>query len=161
MKGAGVHPYEKFWIAVAFVFVATFVTVILVAAAKQATGVPDHMEMIDPAAILAGTAGWNPGVTTLPDGTVQVTVTARTWSFLPDKIVIPAGKKVIFRATSSDVIHGFDIVGTNVNMELVPGYVNQVSTVFNAPGDYLLLCDEYCGIEHHTMSMVITVKEGI
>jgi cytochrome c oxidase subunit 2 len=34
---------------------------------------------------------------------------------------------------------------------LVPGYISQFTTVFDTPGDYLLVCHEFCGNGHHAM----------
>jgi cytochrome c oxidase subunit 2 len=155
---SSIDPYEKFWIGVAVLCILGFIVILLWSSFLGILMPPSHMEIIDPTTVLSGNPHWKPGVTTLPDGSIQVVVTARTWSFLPSDITVPANKKIIFRVTSADVVHGFDIVGTDVNLEVVPGYVSQESVVFKTPGKYLLLCDEYCGIEHHTMAGTITVK---
>jgi cytochrome c oxidase subunit 2 len=49
------------------------------------------------------------------------------------------------------VIHGFEIVRSNGQSMVIPGYVSQFTTTFRA-GEYLIACNEYCGIGHHTMS---------
>jgi cytochrome c oxidase subunit 2 len=85
-------------------------------------------------------------------------VTGQTWSFTPDDIELPVGAEATFHATSSDVLHGFMIIGTNVNMMLVPGEVTSETYKFSTPGEYLLLCHEYCGRLHHTMSGKVVVK---
>ena len=64
-----------------------------------------------------------------------------------------------FRITSPDVLHGFQIVGTNVNVTVAPGYVSEVTTTFARPGEYLVVCNEYCGLAHHNMAAVIRVTE--
>ncbi len=61
--------------------------------------------------------------------------------------------------TSKDVIHGFEIPGTNVNMMVEPGYVNSLTTTFDKPGEYTILCNEYCGAGHHMMTARIKVVE--
>lgn len=155
-----VHFYEKIWIGLAVLLCIIFVGSILGTTAASLATPPSHMEMIDPKEVLSNKAGWNPGVQKLPNGDVVVTITARIWSFIPDHIEVPAGKRVTFRVTSPDVIHGFEIAGTNVNMMAVPGYVNQMTTQFKNPGKYLLLCNEYCGIGHHAMSTTIEVKHA-
>ena len=60
--------------------------------------------------------------------------------------------------TSADVTHGFLIVGTNANTMLVPGYVSQFMTTFRQPGEYLIVCNEYCGLGHHLMSAKLVVE---
>ena len=39
---------------------------------------------------------------------------------------------------------------------VVPGYVSQFTTQF-AAGDYLVACNEYCGVGHHTMATRLKV----
>lgn len=99
-----------------------------------------------------------PGVHQTAPGKYDVVVIGQTWSFTPDDIELPAGAEVTFYATSADVIHGFEIAGTRVNMMLVPGEVSTESYTFKRAGDYLLLCHEYCGVLHHTMSGKVIVK---
>lgn len=41
--------------------------------------------------------------------------------FMPDKIVLPVGKKVRVRITSRDVLHNFDLPHFRVKMDAVPG----------------------------------------
>jgi len=45
-----------------------------------------------------------------------------------------------------------------VNMMAVPGEVNEMTYTFDEPAEYLLLCNEYCGIGHEYMATTITVK---
>ena len=71
--------------------------------------------------------------------------------WLPAEATIPADTPVTFRLTSMDVIHGYQIVRTNGQVMVVPGYVSQF-TVSLPVGEYLVACNEYCGIGHHTMA---------
>ena len=75
---------------------------------------------------------------------------------MPGELVIPAETPITFHLTSVDVIHGFQIVRSNGQSMVIPGYVSQFSTTF-APGDYLIACNEYCGIGHHTMAGKLNV----
>jgi cytochrome c oxidase subunit 2 len=65
---------------------------------------------------------------------------------------------VTFRLTSPDVIHGFQIVGTNVNMMIAPGYVNELTVSLPRVGEYLIVCNEYCGLSHHLMQGKLIVE---
>ena len=98
------------------------------------------------------------GVQQTGPGKYQAVLIAQTWAFTPAEIDVPVGADVKFIATSSDVIHGFMIPGTRVNMMLIPGQVSEFDYRFNKPGEYLLLCHEYCGRLHHTMSGKVVVK---
>lgn len=77
-----------------------------------------------------------------------------------DKVVqIPKGSTVHLNVTTKDVVYGFQLVGTNVNMMLEPGYVSTYTNTFKTPGKYTLLCNEYCGTGHHLMAATIEVME--
>jgi len=58
---------------------------------------------------------------------------------------------VTFYVTSRDVIHGFEVVGTNANTMVVPGEVSDITVETDEPQEYGLLCNEYCGAGHHVM----------
>ena len=80
------------------------------------------------------------------------------FSFTPDPIEVPANVRVTFRLTSSDIIHGFQVVGTNANAMAIPGYVTRFTVTFPAPGEYPIACNEYCGLLHHAMVGKLVVK---
>jgi cytochrome c oxidase subunit 2 len=63
---------------------------------------------------------------------------------------------VTFHLTSTDVTHGFEIVRTNGQAMVVPGYISQFTTQF-AAGEYLIACNEYCGVGHHMMAAKLHV----
>ena len=88
----------------------------------------------------------------------MVSVIASLYSFGPDPIEVPANQPVTFRITSSDVIHGFEVVGTNANAMAIPGYVSQFTFTFARPGEYLIACNEYCGTMHHAMTGKLIVR---
>lgn len=85
------------------------------------------------------------------DGKVTVRIVAQQYSFVPQCIVVPAGMPVTFRATSSDVVHGFIVGTTNANTMLIPGFVSTFTTTFAHTGEELMPCHEYCGTGHEAM----------
>ena len=89
-----------------------------------------------------------------------VVIVAMMFAFEPSALRVPAGRPVTFRLTSADVTHGFQIVSTNGNTMVVPGYISQFTTVFREPGEYLIVCNEYCGLGHHLMSAKLIVEAG-
>ncbi|TFW08983.1 cytochrome C oxidase subunit II [Oxalobacteraceae bacterium OM1] len=93
----------------------------------------------------------NLGSAVEPDGSVTVRVLGQQYSFTPQCIVVPAGTPVRFRVTSADVIHGFLITETNVNVMLEPGYISTFDTTFKQPGDHVMPCHEYCSVGHAGM----------
>ena len=86
-----------------------------------------------------------------PDGTVTVRFIGQQYSFTPDCILVPSDTPVTFRATSADVVHGFLIDGTNINLMLVPGYISSLGARFDAPGERLMPCHEFCSVGHEGM----------
>jgi cytochrome c oxidase subunit II len=82
------------------------------------------------------------------------------FSFSPNPIEVPVNRPVTFRLTSSDVDHGFEIVGTNANAMAIPGYVSQFTVTFTKPGTYTIGCNEYCGVMHHGMAGTLVVEDG-
>jgi cytochrome c oxidase subunit 2 len=83
---------------------------------------------------------------------------AGIWSFTPNEIRVPAGSTVTFVATSRDVVHGLMVHRANINVMLLPGQVARVTGRFDQPGEYPVICHEYCGIAHHTMWAKVIVE---
>ena len=120
---------------------------------------PSHIETVDPTTLATNPEFGTPGVKLQPDGSVVVSVVAQMFSFSPDPIEVPANRPVTFRLTSPDVIHGFEVVGTNANAMVIPGYVSQFTVTFKNPGEYLIGCNEYCGTMHHNMVGKLIVRK--
>jgi cytochrome c oxidase subunit 2 len=153
-----VELYDKFWMWAAALMIATFMGVVGYGALSGSQHPASHVETIDPRTAREDARFAQPGVTLRPDGSAQVIVLAQLFSYSPNEIRVPVGKPVTFRLTSPDVIHGFQIVGSNGNTMVVPGYVSQFTTVFNTPGNYLIVCNEYCGLGHHMMHGTLIVE---
>jgi cytochrome c oxidase subunit 2 len=145
-----VHIYEKAWIWAAVAIIVVFAGSVLFGAMAQAISPPSHVETIDPTTARTDPRFAQLDVVTNPDGTATVVALAQMFSFMPLEIRVPANREVTFRITSPDVIHGYQIVGTNGNTMVIPGYVSAFTTTF-APGEYLIVCNEYCGVGHHIM----------
>jgi len=87
----------------------------------------------------------------------EIHYVARMWKFEPADVTMPPGSTADVYVASADVTHGLQIIGTNVNLEVVPGAVNFARVKFDQPGDYLVVCNEYCGMQHHNMAARIHV----
>jgi len=81
------------------------------------------------------------------------------WELAPD--TVPAGQPVEIRVTGADVNHGLGLYDANDRLvtqtQAMPGYTNVIRYTFEAPGTYRILCLEYCGLGHHTMSSQLVV----
>ncbi|WP_018131591.1 cytochrome c oxidase subunit II [Effusibacillus pohliae] len=153
-----IHRYEKIWLLVGGVIVVSFIVALFVNAFAMGMHPPSHMQTIDPKQVDATPPFDKPGVHKVGDNEYEAVMTAFVFGFNPPQIEVPAGSKVTFISTSKDVVHGFEIPGTNVNMMVEPGHVNKVTQTFNKPGEYLILCNEYCGAGHHMMMGKVIVK---
>lgn len=89
----------------------------------------------------------------------EIHYVARMWKFEPPDISVLPGSTADIYVSTPDVTHGVNIVGTNFNLMAVPGAVNYARVRFDKPGDYLVVCNEYCGAQHHNMAGWIHVTE--
>lgn len=154
-----VELYEKIWMWAASALIAVFLGAIFLMAGLHAVQPPSHVETVDPTTLSSHPEFGRPAVMARPDGSVVVSVVAQTFAFGPDPIEVPANQPVTFRLTSADVIHGFQVVGTNANAMAIPGYVSQFTLTFGEPGEYVIVCNEYCGMLHHNMVGKLIVKK--
>jgi cytochrome c oxidase subunit 2 len=122
---------------------------------------PTRTETIDPTTLhIAGEfVETNLGSVPEADGTVTVRVLANQYSFTPQCIVVPANTPLHFRGTAADVVHGFSVSKSNVNLMLIPGYISNFRTKFEQPGEHVMPCHEYCGTGHAAMWAHVKVVE--
>lgn len=83
---------------------------------------------------------------------------AKMWGFEPSRIQVPVGSTLDVFVTSKDVTHGLQILGTNVNLMVVPSVLTSARVHFDKPGVFPIVCHEYCGAAHQNMSAVIEVS---
>lgn len=103
-------------------------------------------------------------------GQVQLDVTGRMWAWdfgsaplaEDGAIEVPVDQAIEFRVTSGDVNHGFGIYSPSGHLlsqtQAMPGYTNRLLYTFRTPGDYHIMCMEYCGLVHHGMTSVLRVR---
>jgi cytochrome c oxidase subunit 2 len=84
-------------------------------------------------------------------------VVARLWSFWPT-LELEKGKTYRLHLYSMDYNHGFSLQPANINIQVVPGYEHVVTVTPNQSGQYSVVCNEFCGIGHHTMVGRLYVK---
>ncbi len=99
-----------------------------------------------------------------PKPDVVIKATGHQWRWELDRDTVKVGELVEFQVAASDVNHGFAIYqGKNrvvAQAQAMPGYVNKLRVRFNEPGEYEILCLEYCGVAHHGMRAVVKVRAG-
>jgi len=84
---------------------------------------------------------------------------ARMWKFEPEDVTIPAGSIVDIYVSTPDVTHGLIMLGTNLNLMVVPGVVNYARVKLDQARNYQLLCHEFCGTGHDLMMTNLRVVE--
>jgi len=88
----------------------------------------------------------------------DVYLIARLWQFWP---VLEFEKDQSYRLhiSSMDWQHGFSLQPTNINLQIHPGYEMVLTVTPDKSGEFSVVCNEYCGIGHHTMLGKIYVVE--
>ncbi len=153
-----IHRLEKAFLAAGIVVLLACAGALIYATVGRNIHLPGAHGRINPARVRTTPPFDNPGVRQLADGRYEAVVIGSAWQFVPSEIRVPAGVEIVFTATSTDVIHGFNIEGTRLNLMLIPGQVSRNTYPFSEPGEYLLICHEYCGLGHHNMAGRIIVE---
>ncbi|GLB57927.1 cytochrome c oxidase subunit II [Cytobacillus sp. NCCP-133] len=153
------HKFEKAWLIFGIGSLLVFLTVLGVSAFYLGNQPPSCLATIDPEKV-DKTAPFNePGLKKVEgkDWDYELVFVASAFSYSPASVEVPYGAKVKIIATTKDVVHGFEVAGSNINMMLEPGYISEHITTFDKAGEYLIVCNEYCGVGHHMMSSKIEV----
>ena len=74
-----------------------------------------------------------------------------------NRIVVPVGKTVKVLTTSADVIHAWMIPAFWVQMDAVPGRINETWFKADKPGVYFGQCYQLCGTRHAFMPIAVEV----
>ena len=86
-----------------------------------------------------------------PPAGSDVYLIARLWSWYP-MLELEAGKTYRLHLMSMDWLHGFSLQPENINIQVHPGYEHVVTLTPTNAGTYSIICNEYCGVNHHTMA---------
>lgn len=157
-----IHRFERLWIGLSLLLIVSFIGIVMfgfVALDLKVPGSERGGGTID-AMSLSETPFGNPGIRKVGEDRYEVYLVARQFLFMPGSgqpLEVPANRRITFKVTSPDVLHGFQVAGTNINSMVIPGQVATFTTVFPEPGEYGVLCNEYCGAAHHTMEGLIEV----
>ncbi len=164
------HKYEKIWLVFGMASLVLFLLIIGFAAFWKGTHPQSHIETIDPQNVEAHDAfkPENLGIREVADGKYIVNIVASAFNYDFGKdtegnaiktIRVPKGSTVLYQITTKDVVHGFQVAGTNVNMMVEPGHISRYEAVMKNAGEFTIVCNEYCGIGHHQMYGTVEVYE--
>lgn len=156
------HRYEKWWLTFGVGSLVVFLIVIGVGAFHQGHQPPSSVKTINYEQVDKTAPFDEPGLKKVSgqDWDYELVVVASAFYYAPVEAEIPVGSKVKIIATTKDVVHGFEVAGTNINMMLEPGYISEYVTTLDKTGEFLVLCNEYCGTGHHTMKSMLKVVES-
>ncbi len=146
-----IAKWERRWIAASGLMSLMFVILIAYSLATEGGHIAQVAARGTPASLLAQPIFAEPGVRITGPGQAQVAIVAQAFAFVPEHIRIPVGTEVTFYLTSRDVIHGWQVLDTNLNVEVIPGEISVLRYTFNRLGTYLTVCNQYCGLGHQGM----------
>lgn len=92
-----------------------------------------------------------------PPGT-DVYLLGRLWQWWPI-LELEKGQSYRLHISSVDWQHGFSLQPTNINIQVHPGYEHVITLTPTSSGEFGIICNEFCGIGHHTMTGKIYVTE--
>ena len=100
-----------------------------------------------------------------PADSMEIYVVAKQWMWKAqhpegqaeiDALHVPVGRPVKLTMTSQDVIHSFFVPEFRVKADVLPGRYTTLWFEASQPGEYQLLCAEYCGTDHSRMMGHVT-----
>jgi cytochrome c oxidase subunit 2 len=163
------HKAEKMWVAIAFGWCMVLFAMMPLWHWKGGQNPSGIRRRVDPKAFYARTAeftkqykvGDDRGFPIVqPPAGADVYLTAMTFQWYPI-LQLVRGTKYRLHISSLDNLHGFSLYPLNVNFEIAPGYDYALDVTPTVAGDFRIICNEFCGIGHHTMvGRVIVLDEA-
>jgi len=155
-----IDPYERAWLVLGLLVLVAFLVGVVASITVFGYHLPGPAGYVNPRRLAQTPPFDQPGLRQIAPGKYEVVLVAMTWAFRPNEVRVPAGSEVTFVLSSQDVIHGFRIPNTPVNLMIIPGQITRTAVRFNRPGEYPFYCHEYCGIGHQVMSGRIIVESA-
>ena len=162
------HRSEKMWVAIAFGWCMVLFAMMPLWHFKGGQNPSGIRRKVAPAAYYARTQEFIrqyqvgedngfPVVAPPPGADIYLTAMAFQWTPV---LKLQIGKEYTLHLSSLDVNHGFSLLPVNVNFQVVPGYDYGLRVTPNAAGDFRIICNEFCGIGHHTMVGKVIVVDS-
>ncbi len=162
------HRAEKTWVVIAFAWCMVLFAMMPLWHWKGGQNPSGIRRRVEPAAFYKRTLEFSnqykvgddrgmPIVAPPPGSDVYLTAMAFQWTPI---LKLQKGKEYILHLSSLDVNHGFSLYPVNINFQVVPGYDYGLRVTPNASGDFRIICNEFCGIGHHTMVGRVIVEDS-
>ncbi len=95
-----------------------------------------------------------------PPAGADIYLMGRMWAWEP-VLRLRKDTEYILHLSSLDVNHGFSLAPVNLNFQVVPGYDYGLRITPTEAGEFTIICNEFCGINHHAMvGRVIVVDDA-
>jgi len=153
------HKAEKVWVAIAFAWCMVLFAMMPLWHWRGGQNPSGIRRKVEPRAFFARTqefakqyeVGSDRGLPIVqPPAGSDVYMTAMTFQWYPI-LQLTQGQTYRLHLSALDVNHGFSLYPLNVNFQIVPGYDYALEVTPTASGDFRIICNEFCGIGHHTM----------
>jgi cytochrome c oxidase subunit 2 len=158
------------WVAIAFAWCMVLFAMMPLWHAKGAQNPSGIRRKVDPQAFYRRTLEFTqqykvgddrgmPIVEPPPGADVYLTALSFQWTPI---LKLRKGAEYVLHLSALDVNHGFNLYPVNVNFQVVPGYDYGLRVTPTEAGDFRIVCNEFCGIGHHTMvgRVIVTDEEG-
>jgi cytochrome c oxidase subunit 2 len=152
-----IERYERAWIFFGLAMITVFIILVGYLMLTKGNTNPVGVGRIDATKVRTEGECANPRVEQVGNEYVAY-VQAFAFGYLPSEMRFKVGRKVTFYVTSPDVQHSFHVHHTNINVQVIPGEIAKVSYTFTKPGEYPIICNEYCGIGHANMISKLIVE---
>ena len=153
------HRTEKAWVAIAFAWCMVLFAMMPLWHWKGGQNPSGVRSRVDPKAFYARAVafatqykvGDDRGIPIVqPPPGADVYLVGLTFQWYPI-LKLQQGKEYMLHISSLDVNHGFSLYPLNVNFAVVPTFDYALRVTPTAAGDFSIICNEFCGIGHHTM----------
>lgn len=161
------HKQEKRWITISFIWCLLLFAMMPFWHIKGGQNPTGIRSKVDPTTFAARVnqfieeygVGHDNGIPVVepPPGS-DIYMVGRMWQWSP-VLKLKKNTDYILHLSSSDVNHGFSLYPINVNIQVVPGYDYGLRITPNLSGEFLVICNEFCGIGHHLMVGKIIVED--
>ncbi len=162
------HKGEKVWITIAFAWCMVLFAMMPFWHLKGGQNPSGIRHKVEPAAFMTRVqsftdqykVGEDNGIPIVapPPGS-DVYLIGMMWQWYPI-LKLQKGVQYTLHLSSLDVNHGFNLYPLNINFQVLPGYDYGLRVTPSQAGDYRVVCNEFCGIGHHTMLGRIIVTDG-
>jgi cytochrome c oxidase subunit 2 len=86
-----------------------------------------------------------------------IPIRAQKFTYEPAELTLKLNEPVVFQLTSADVVMGFSVPDFKVRGTIIPGQVTEVRMTPNKTGEFIFLCDVFCGSGHENMEGTMRV----